>query len=597
MTSYTRYFLKDNFIFYYFKLNISKDIIMAKAKILFIYTFIFSPIIVSSQICEPFYTVPNLIQTNSNAGEMTDGSSYTAHITIGQAITINQIDNVVDNSAALGFWSTFLKEPVAPFLRASDGDYQDMIKIEWDIQDDLTGPPVTADEVTLVRNNFVLATLPISQTQYFDFNVFPGADYQYEAIVSNNLGSSRGGADGGFLNPNGVITGQVLTQSFNAVKNTKVTLSPNLGKSIQFEGDGYIFWFDKDINTNRQFTGLENNYTLETWFRSVEELEQTMFSAVDSASENYYVNLGLTDEGKVSWTHKGVTLISVDKFAGPGQPWHHLAVVYNGGAMTMYVNGSIAGELVGEASINDKVEIVLGKNGPIDHTKFFKGYLDDFRIWDRAVDWETIRSKNDLTLRGSEENLVAYWKLDEVEGNNIFDLTDNKFHGTICNINRSELFAPVFVGDLTDSLGNYAINGIYYGQGTTFMVSPSQETIVGRSLEFDGVNDHVNFQNQRINLMEGFTIEGWFKTASNSEMVLFFAEDPAIAESSDDAHVRFKLEQGIPKFYYFDQALSGQNELNNNSWHHWAITLDAEGDGTLNLYIGMVFKFRFRDVP
>ena len=558
---------------------------MANAKMLFKYFSIFLPIIVFSQICEPVYTVPKLIQSNSLAGEMTDGSNFTANITIGQAITINQIDNVTANSAALGFWSNFLKEPVSPVLRASDGDHQDMVMIEWDIQDDLTGPPVTVDEVTLVRNDFILATLPISQTQYLDFNVFPGADYQYEAIVSNNLGSSRGGEDGGFLNPNGVITGQVLTGSGNPVQNTKVVLEPNLGKSIKFEGDGYIFWFDKNLNTNRQFVGLENNYTLETWFRSVSESEQTMFSAVDSASESYYVNLGLTDDGNVSWTHRDVTLTSSEQYAGSGQPWHHLAVVYNDGAMTMYLNGMIAGEATGVAKINDKVEIVLGKNGPADHTKYFSGYLDDFRIWNHAVDWETIRNKNDLTLRGSEENLVAYWKLDEVEGDNVFDLSENKFHGSICNIVRSEIFAPVFVGDLTDLLGNYAINGIYYGQGTTFTVIPSQETIIGRSLEFDGVNDHVNFQIQRVDLTGGFTIEGWFKTESSSEMTLFFAEDPATAESPEDSQVRFKLEQGIPKLYYFDQTLSGPSELNNNSWHHWAVTLDADDGGNLNLFI------------
>ena len=86
----------------------------------------------------------------------------------------------------------------------------------------------------------------------------------------------------------------------------------------KFEGDGYIYWFDKDLNTNRQFEGLENNYTIETWFRSVSLTEQTMFSAVDSASENNYLNIGLTSEGYVSWTHNNLTILSAEKFAGSG---------------------------------------------------------------------------------------------------------------------------------------------------------------------------------------------------------------------------------------------------------------------------------------
>jgi hypothetical protein len=570
----------NNIIFNYFK-----DLIMANAKMLFKYFSIFLPVIILSQICEPVYIVPKLIQTNSLAGEMTDGSNFTANITIGQAIAVNKIDNVTVNSSAMGFWSNFLTEPVSPVLRASDGDFQEMVMVEWDIQDDLTGPPVTAEHVTLVRNDFILATLPLSQTQYLDFNVFPGSDYEYEAIVSNGLGSSRGGENWGFLNPNGIITGQVLSGSGNPVKDTKVTLSPNLGKSIQFQGDGYIYWFDEDINTNRQFAGLDSNYTIETWFRSVTLEEQTMYSAVDSASANSYINIGLTSGGRVSWTHRDVTIESVEQFAGPGQPWHHLAVVFNNGVMTMYTNGAISGESTGVDPLNDKVEMVLGKNGPADHTKYFSGYLDDFRIWNYPVEWEEILNKNDLTLRGNEDHLVAYWKLDEVEGDNVFDLSDNQFHGSVCNIVRSEVFAPVYVGDLTDTLGNYAINGIYYGQGTTFTVSPSKATIIGRSLDFDGIDDYVAFQLQRINLIAGFTIEGWFKTESSNEMTLFFAEDPASAEGDEDAQVRFRLVNGIPTISYFDASLVGNDPLNNNQWHHWAATLDDDEGATLSLYI------------
>ena len=112
--------------------------------------------------------------------------------------------------------------------------------------------------------------------------------------------------------------------------------------------------------------------------------------------------------------------------------------------MTMYLNGAIGGEGSG-SYINDKAEIVMGKNGPNDHNNYYSGYLDDFRIWDHPVEWDDIRKNNDLTLSGDEEHLVAYWKMDEVEGDNVFDLSENRAHGSVCNIIRSDVFAPVYV--------------------------------------------------------------------------------------------------------------------------------------------------------
>ena len=131
---------------------------MANTKDHIITSFLFLPIFIVAQICEPVYTVPKFIQTNSMNGEMTDGQAYTANITVGQSACLNVVTNYTDNSTALGFWANYLTEPLSPVLRASDGDFQDMVLVEWDIQDDLTGPPVDVEEVTLMRNDFMLTT-------------------------------------------------------------------------------------------------------------------------------------------------------------------------------------------------------------------------------------------------------------------------------------------------------------------------------------------------------------------------------------------------------------------------------------------------------
>ena len=562
--------------------------------------FFLFPFFIIAQICEPIYTVPKLIHTNGLGAivkdrvseNLTQGSVYSAQLTVGQPLFSNGVSNTTINSAAIGFWSNYLTEPISPILKASDGDHQDMVLVEWDIQDDLTGPPVTVAEVTLLRNGFSLTTLPISQNEYLDFNVFPGVQYSYEAIVSNNLGSSRGGDDGGFLNPNGVITGQVLTQSQNPVQNTRITLAPNLGRSIQFEGNGYLYWFDTDKNVNRQFSGLEDSYTIQFWFRSVHNVNQTIFAAVDSASTNNFINVEILENGKLQWTHSPdgsesnkKVITSSKSYAGPGQSFHQLSLVFDsemqGGQMAMYIDGLVEENKKFSSKIDDKAELIIGKRGPQEHTNYYNGYLDDFRIWSKVMTVDDIQGNSSLTLSGEELDLLTYWKFDEVDGDNAFDLSPNKYHGKICEVLRSDVTAPVYVGALTDASGNYAIKSIFYGEGTTFTVSPSRRTVIGRSLKFDGLNDRIDFASQRVDLRGGFTIEGWFKTSSEVEATLFFAEDPASTEG-ENAQVEFSISPDGPKFSYRGQSINGSSNLVDNKWHHWAVTVSFPDSSETN---------------
>ena len=499
-------------------------------------TFALPMLVFAQEICEPIYTVPKIMHVNSVGGggsqvggEMLDnGTGKTIHLIAGQPFIGNVIGNAsVKDSIALGFFSYNIREPIPPTMRSSDGDYQNKILVEWDLNDGYTGPPVTSENIILYRNGNALTTLDISVSEYQDFNVFAGVDYEYEAVVSNSRGFSKDGGDYGFLNPNGIITGQVVTTNGNPVQFTKVVVTPNLGLSAKFNGDGYIFWYDSDIDGNRQFSGFEENYTIETWFRSVTLNDMTIFAAVDSASTIHYVDIKQNELGQILWTHSplggsSTTITSTDPYAGPGEIYHHLALVYNDGVMSMYIDGYIVGSATNASPIGDKAEIVMGKKSPNEHEDYYNGYLDDFRIWSKAKNWEDIRLYNKITLSGEEDSLAGYWKFDESAGDAVFDLSvnangvNNDNDGEVCLVDRSEIIADVFVGGLTDSIGNYVIKNINYGAGTSFTITPSLESIIGRSIELDGADDYVDFSSRRIDLTSGFTIESWFKTPGSA---------------------------------------------------------------------------------
>ncbi len=537
--------------------------------------------------CEPTYNIPQAVRTYSPV-ESVQSNNYNAMLTVGQSF-ISSATDYYNHSIAMGYWAPYLAEPRPPVVQASDGDYQDVIVVEWFVEGDRTGPPVTSDMVTVFRNDYVLTQTPLSQTQYLDYNVFPGEYYTYGITISNDMGESHRADNVGFLNANGVITGSVATPSGNPVIDTKIKLIPNMGRSAKFNGNNYIYYFDESTSANRLFGGLAGDYSIETWFRSVHTEQQTIFSAVDSATANHYVLIELTEEGKVRWQHSavaggdGTELVSVDPYTQTGDEsvWHHLALVYDSGDMTMYVDGALIRHTIGGDAINDNAEIILGKRSPISPHLYLTGRLDDFRIWSTPRAWADIRKYMDLTLSGEEYGLAAYWKFDEAEGETIFDMTDGDIDGNICGIEHDALTAPVFVGALTDTMGNYIIRGIYYGSGTTFAASPSKETSIGRSIIFDGEDDYVNFQAQRVDVTTNYTMEGWFKTAAQMEQTMFAAVDPG------DGNHRFSIrltESGEVEFRHFESNIISSESYNNELWHHVAVSFDSS-NASLILYV------------
>ncbi|MEW6752418.1 MAG: LamG-like jellyroll fold domain-containing protein [Candidatus Latescibacterota bacterium] len=252
--------------------------------------------------------------------------------------------------------------------------------------------------------------------------------------------------------------------------------------------------------------------------------------------------------------------------------------------MSLYIDGDIAGTATGEAGIGAirRVQAVMGKLGPLQDERYLDGRLDDWRLWNAARTRPEIRRDMDRTLTGDEAGLAAYWKFDQVRGEAVFDLTANDQDGRICRLERSDFIAPVYVSGLTDSLGRYAIRGIYYGTGTTFTATPSKVTPIGRSLRLDGVDDYVDFPHRRLDLRGGYTVEGWFKApGGGGDMTLFAAVDTA----SGASHVCIELQaDGRLKLAHGSGEVVSTARYDHEYWHHWAATCDTTA-ATAILYV------------
>ena len=549
--------------------------------------------------CEPCFAVP-YFTVNATGTNKVSNDQFNVMATVGEIeadIVVTTDPSLrIGASIATGFWGHYLAEPFGPDVQATDGDFLDRVELSWEVPEQRTGPPVTGTKQTILRNGSTLATVDLidgkTQYEFQDFNVFPGEEYEYAIQTSNNLGLSHDDIDIGFLEPNGTISGNIITRNGNPVKDVEVVLTPSLGRSANFEVDDYIYFPD-------MVSGLEASYTIEGWFRSILAQEQTLFAVVDSATTRPFVRIRIDADGKVRWEHRGAGSAADDVVTTPvpytdDGEWHHFAAVLadSNNSMTLYLDGLIVGrgtatDLIGA----QRAQAVLAKRGPVQHEEYFQGRLDDWRIWSAPKPRPDIRRDMNRTLEGDEAGLAAYWKFDEVKGEIAFDLTANDNDGVICGVERSQLLAPVFVSGITDEFGNYSIRSIFYGTETTFTATPQKVTPVGRSLKFDGVDDFVGFPRNRLDLTGGYTWEGWFKHPGGTGPHTIVA---AVNPADDADQVRLELlDDGRLQLIQMGVVLTSAGRYDTEFWFHFAVTHDLDSgtlthdldSGTLTLYL------------
>ena len=108
------------------------------------------------------------------------------------------------------------------------------------------------------------------------------------------------------------------------------------------------------------------------------------------------------------------TIIKARGTFAPGQ-WRHLAAVYDGLEMLLYVDGQLCNgskEQSGDIVYPSDSRLVIGGYVRHDKTVPFSGRIDDVRIWNRALTVGEIKRHMQGRLQGSEPGLVCYWRLD-----------------------------------------------------------------------------------------------------------------------------------------------------------------------------------------
>nr|VFK36475.1 MAG: FG-GAP repeat-containing protein [Candidatus Kentron sp. SD]VFK39126.1 MAG: FG-GAP repeat-containing protein [Candidatus Kentron sp. SD]VFK77798.1 MAG: FG-GAP repeat-containing protein [Candidatus Kentron sp. SD] len=109
--------------------------------------------------------------------------------------------------------------------------------------------------------------------------------------------------------------------------------------------------------------------------------------------------------------------------------WRHVALTMEGGTARVYLDGALVGSDTFSFGSSTGKRFRIGSVGGSWH--FFKGSIDEVRLWNVARPAEVIDAYKGQRLVGNEPGLVGYWRLDEGSGAIAHDQTNGAHHGEL----------------------------------------------------------------------------------------------------------------------------------------------------------------------
>ncbi len=211
----------------------------------------------------------------------------------------------------------------------------------------------------------------------------------------------------------------------------KVNWGFNSGKAIFLDGDGdYV----SVANTEKLMT-LGGEFTVEAWVLPISQTYNTIFGKgfntfmIEMTPGDFvgYYTKGITIDFSQSWVY-------YDRLMQPQAlstlHWNHIAYTFSASAgnVKLYYNGELVHTAPASGAMTQDTEpIRIGSRPyPNDEYKlFFKGSIDEVRIWSVARSESQILGNYKKGLSGNESGLVAYYNFDKLVDGKFEDLSGN----------------------------------------------------------------------------------------------------------------------------------------------------------------------------
>lgn len=178
--------------------------------------------------------------------------------------------------------------------------------------------------------------------------------------------------------------------------------------SLQFNGDNYVSAPALNIKSN--------TVTYEAWIKrsgAQNDIAGIIFNRGTSA---YGLNIRSNGQLMYHWKdsfwdwNSGLTV--------PDDKWVHVAMVITPTSATIYMNNQSATNIGSHAAESFAEATKIGYD---QQSRYFKGLIDEVRIWNVARTKEEILSTMYTQLTGTEGHLIAYYKMNESTGTTTVD--------------------------------------------------------------------------------------------------------------------------------------------------------------------------------
>lgn len=399
-------------------------------------------------------------------------------------------------------------------VKATTGEETNVVKVTWKVarpgDDDIwfrvLRRPIGSDEWTLLSDT---EHGHASEYTYTDERVLAGSYYEYSveaygAKCEEQLVQTDRCVAPGFSQARGTITGHISYGTGTAVGGARVNLVKTsaaedtdqpqfLSRFIEGEGKGlqwrgYSTKYAGDLNGRKALT-------LQLWARPhiTEGNSQQSLLTLANALE-----LGVMDSGSGKYHLFAIDKTDPDNFlmVYPNMVFDlsdftHITATYSDGFWTFYAGndtlhtGRLKVKSTAWNACSASTDITLsigGSNRSIGNA--YTGYVDDVRLWNRALTEKEINDNYTRILGGTEKGLVLYWPMDE--GMHVTDYVfDVSYQDGLSNLNHPEMGVNAlpsaivpsakYLGlyGVTDLEGDYIIRGIPFQQGgTNYKLAP-----------------------------------------------------------------------------------------------------------------------------
>ena len=351
------------------------------------------------------------------------------------------------------------------------------------------------------------------------------------------------------INASGSYTVTATVNGCSATASVNITVA-QFASALNLDGNN-----DVVVVPNSATLNPSSSISVETWVypTSTSPSVQNVISKSNLTNSTGYI-FPRTDDGWRTFSFwlniNGQWRVLSAQYPNLNQ-WNHVAATYDGFNMKIYLNGNLVGTqaVTGTITVNTN-DLTIGQQAG--YTEFFKGSIDETRIWSRALGQCEIVNNLNCQLNGgvsvsnpngirTQTGLAAYYRynqglvgVDNSAVNRLADSSGNNNHGTLQSLVLNGNISNWVLGNVNSTCGKFTgtiasagNNGPIVEAGTTLSLTST----AGNSWSWTGPNGFTStlqnptIPNVTLNATGTYTViitgSGCTSTASTSVTIAF----------------------------------------------------------------------------